>query len=96
MAASMSSALPGAVPGAIPGDIAETLPEALSHNPTQASAPGFSVNHASGRWLAWLMRLTEYVAGVVLAVDVLVVFVSVVFRYFLHEPLTGPRRWRAR
>ncbi|MCZ8256071.1 MAG: TRAP transporter small permease, partial [Polaromonas sp.] len=32
------------------------------------------------------MRMTEYVAGVVLAVDVLVVFVSVVFRYFLHEP----------
>nr|WP_293606319.1 TRAP transporter large permease subunit [Polaromonas sp. UBA4122] len=32
------------------------------------------------------MRITEYVAGVVLAVDVLVVFVSVVFRYFLHDP----------
>ncbi len=29
---------------------------------------------------------TEYVAGVVLAIDVLVVFVSVVFRYFLHDP----------
>lgn len=82
MAGSMSAALPVAVPG----DIGESLPEALSHNPTQASAPGFSVNHASGRWLAWLMRMTEYVAGVVLAVDVLVVFVSVVFRYFLHEP----------
>jgi tripartite ATP-independent transporter DctM subunit len=82
MAGSMSAALPGAVPGAV----GETLPEALSHNPTQASAPGFSVNHSSGRWLAWLMRMTEYVAGVVLAVDVLVVFVSVVFRYFLHEP----------
>lgn len=32
------------------------------------------------------MRITEYVAGVVLAVDVLVVFVSVVFRYLLHDP----------
>lgn len=55
-------------------------PIALSH------APGFSVSHASGRWLAWLMRMTEYLAGVVLAVDVVVVFISVVFRYFLHDP----------
>lgn len=49
-------------------------------------APGFSVSHASGRWLAWLMRVTEYVAGAVLAIDVVVVFVSVIFRYFLHDP----------
>jgi tripartite ATP-independent transporter DctM subunit len=55
-------------------------PIALPH------APGFSVSHASGRWLAWLMRMTEYLAGVVLAVDVVVVFISVVFRYFLHDP----------
>ena len=39
-----------------------------------------------GRWLAALMRWTEYLAGAVLAVDVLVVFTSVVFRYFLHSP----------
>ncbi|MEJ8853499.1 TRAP transporter large permease subunit [Variovorax robiniae] len=32
------------------------------------------------------MHFTEYVAGAVLAVDVMVVFVSVVFRYFLHSP----------
>ncbi|RQO44109.1 C4-dicarboxylate ABC transporter permease [Variovorax sp. KBW07] len=62
-------------PGAAPMD-----PIALSH------APGFNVSHASGRWLAWLMRMTEYLAGVVLAVDVVVVFISVVFRYFLHDP----------
>src|SRR6478735_2567958 len=74
MEASMSAALPA------------VAPEAVTHNPAHASAPGFSVKHSSGRWLAWLMRMTEYVAGVVLAVDVLVVFVSVVFRYFLHEP----------
>ncbi len=49
-------------------------------------ALGFDVSHASGRWLAWLMHVTEYVAGAVLAVDVLVVFVSVIFRYFLHSP----------
>jgi hypothetical protein len=82
MEASMSAALPGTAPAVAPA----ALPEALSHNPAQASAPGFSVGHSPGRWLAWLMRMTEYVAGVVLAVDVLVVFVSVVFRYFLHEP----------
>ena len=49
-------------------------------------ALGFDATHAAGRWLAWLMRMTEYVAGAVLAVDVVVVFVSVVFRYFLHDP----------
>jgi tripartite ATP-independent transporter DctM subunit len=58
---------------------------AIPHRPAQP-ALGFSVSHSSGRWLAWLMRMTEYVAGVVLAVDVLVVFISVVFRYFLHDP----------
>lgn len=49
-------------------------------------ATGFDASHATGRWLAWLMRTTEYVAGAVLAVDVVVVFISVVFRYFLHDP----------
>jgi tripartite ATP-independent transporter DctM subunit len=58
---------------------------AIPHRPAEP-ALGFSVSHSSGRWLAWLMRITEYVAGVVLAVDVLVVFISVVFRYFLHDP----------
>ncbi|MGH8830155.1 MAG: TRAP transporter large permease subunit [Polaromonas sp.] len=33
------------------------------------------------------MRWTEYLAGAVLALDVLVVFISVVFRYFLHDPM---------
>jgi tripartite ATP-independent transporter DctM subunit len=54
-----------------------------------ASAPpltGFSVAGAPGRWLSRLMRWTEYTAGVVLAIDVLVVFASVIFRYFLHAP----------
>ena len=68
-------------PGA--ADIPEAI--ALPHG-TDPCSPGFSVSHSPGRWLAWLMRITEYVAGVVLAVDVLVVFVSVIFRYFLHEP----------
>jgi tripartite ATP-independent transporter DctM subunit len=60
-------------------------PAAVAHgiNPV---APAFDVSHGPGRWLAWLMRMTEYAAGIVLAVDVVVVFISVVFRYFLHEP----------
>lgn len=62
------------------------LPAAAAHHGAGLAAPGFNVNHNTGRWLAWLMRMTEYTAGVVLAVDVVVVFISVVFRYFLHEP----------
>ncbi|MFC5519720.1 TRAP transporter large permease subunit [Polaromonas jejuensis] len=62
-----------------------SLSAVIPHGPAQ-SAPGFSISHSPGRWLAWLMRVTEYAAGAVLAVDVLVVFVSVVFRYFLHDP----------
>jgi tripartite ATP-independent transporter DctM subunit len=75
MEASMSAALPAA-----------WRPRPFRTTRRSASVPGFSVGHSPGRWLAWLMRMTEYVAGVVLAVDVLVVFVSVIFRYFLHEP----------
>jgi tripartite ATP-independent transporter DctM subunit len=48
---------------------------------------GFRHDTASGAWLGTLNRWTEYVSGAVLAADVLVVFVSVVFRYFLHDPL---------
>ena len=47
---------------------------------------GFRTDHSTGRFLARLMHIMEYAAGVVLAVDVIVVFMSVVFRYFLHEP----------
>jgi tripartite ATP-independent transporter DctM subunit len=44
--------------------------------------------HASGfqRWLDGLLHAIEHFAAVVLAVDVLVVFCSVIWRYFLHEP----------
>lgn len=63
-----------------------SLPMQPQQHQQQQPALGFDVSHASGRWLAWLMRMTEYVAGVVLAIDVVVVFVSVVFRYFLHDP----------
>ena len=48
---------------------------------------GFRHETESGRWLVRLARWTEIASGVVLAVDVLVVFVSVVFRYMLHDPV---------
>ena len=51
------------------------------------SSWGFSHETHSGRWLARLARWTEILSGVVLAADVLVVFVSVVYRYLLHDPV---------
>ena len=76
MTARLSSTLPAA----------PDLPD-LAGRPGGSLLPtGFSVTGAPGRWLARLMRWTEYLAGAVLAVDVLVVFASVVFRYFLHSP----------
>jgi tripartite ATP-independent transporter DctM subunit len=77
--AGMSTVLPGLPEAVVPAS-------ASAHSPLAPAALGFDVSHSSGRWLAWLMRMTEYVAGVVLAVDVMVVFVSVVYRYFLHDP----------
>src|SRR5450755_494158 len=47
----------------------------------------FAYAGATGRWLAVILRGVEYFAGLVLAVDVGVVFVSVIFRYFLHDPI---------
>ena len=78
----MSSVLPALPEAVVP---TSALPP-NAHSPIAAAALGFDVSHASGRWLAWLMRMTEYVAGAVLAVDVGVVFVSVIYRYFLHDP----------
>lgn len=39
------------------------------------------------RWMERLCGAVEYLCGAVLALDVAVVFVSVVMRYFLHEPV---------
>ena len=36
--------------------------------------------------LAWSLDAIEHVAAIVLAVDVVVVFCSVIWRYFLHQP----------
>ena len=48
---------------------------------------GFRTDTQPGRWLARLTHAIEVLSGVVLAVDVLVVFTSVVFRYALHDPV---------
>lgn len=53
------------------------------------SAPdwGFAHETTMGRFLARLTRMTEYLAGTVLAADVAMVFLSVIYRYFLHDPV---------
>jgi len=54
-----------------------------------AGAPplGFRSDTTAGTWLSHLTHTTEVLSGIVLAVDVVVVFLSVVFRYFLHDPV---------
>ncbi|MBV8568533.1 MAG: TRAP transporter large permease subunit, partial [Methylobacteriaceae bacterium] len=54
---------------------------------SRAGAPPFAGFGRAGRGLAAVLAIVEHVSAFVLAVDVLVVFVSVIFRYFLHEPL---------
>lgn len=41
----------------------------------------------AGRGLTGLLHVLEYVSGLILALDVLVVFVAVIYRYFLHDPV---------
>lgn len=78
MSANLAAGLPAA-----------TTVQPPAHAPAHGAAPAWGFRHdsASGRWLATLTRWIEYLAGGVLAVDVVVVFVSVVFRYFLHDPV---------
>ena len=64
----------------------------MSTHPTQVSDIGEIVEPLSTRDTG-AMRLhnaflvgIEYFAGVILAIDVIVVFLSVIMRYFLHEP----------
>lgn len=59
--------------------------DAAQHAP--AAAWGFAHDTQPGRWLAHLTRWTEWLSGVVLAADVAVVFLSVIYRYFLHDPV---------
>ena len=46
-----------------------------------------SVSPLAGRALTILLTLVEHAAGLVLAADVAVVFISVIYRYALHAPL---------
>ncbi len=52
-----------------------------------ASTWGFGTLTTSGQLLATLCTFIERLCGVVLAVDVLVVFISVILRYFVHHPV---------
>ncbi|WP_241288965.1 TRAP transporter large permease [Burkholderia stabilis] len=53
-----------------------------------SAAPGAGrPAHRMSRVLEGAIRGIEYLSAAVLAVDVLVVFASVVFRYFLHDPV---------
>jgi len=66
----------------------------LQEHPQEAVGPlipirewGFDTQAATGRWLAMLCTFIERLCAVVLAVDVLVVFASVILRYFVHQPV---------
>src|SRR5436309_4641441 len=65
----------------------------MQTQPAQVSEFGHVVEPVSTAGTTGAMRLhnglllgIEYLAGVILAVDVAVVFLSVIMRYFLHEP----------
>ena len=57
------------------------------HGPAVATALGFRLDTHAGRWLGGMTHAAEALSGIVLAADVMVVFVSVIFRYFLHDPV---------
>jgi tripartite ATP-independent transporter DctM subunit len=66
----------------------------LHEHPQEVAGPviatqewGFATQAASGRLLAMLCTFIERLCAVVLAVDVVVVFISVVMRYFVHHPV---------
>lgn len=66
----------------------------LQQHPQEAVGPviptrewGFDTQAATGRWLAMLCTFIERLCAVVLAVDVVVVFTSVILRYFVHQPV---------
>src|ERR1700675_3589472 len=54
---------------------------------TRAQHVPFRNGGWAGRGLTGLLHVLEYVSGLILALDVLVVFVAVIYRYFLHDPV---------
>jgi len=54
---------------------------------SNSGEPLFGGHARIGRWLETLLHWVEYAAAIILAVDVAVVFLSVIYRYFLHHPL---------
>ncbi|ALK28941.1 TRAP transporter large permease subunit [Burkholderia plantarii] len=52
-----------------------------------AAAPGFGETTRLARGLGCLLRGIEHFCAAVLAADVAVVFISVIYRYFLHDPV---------
>ncbi len=53
-----------------------SVPEIVSAPPAGAMRP-----------LAIFLRVIEHIAAAVLAIDVVIVFISVIYRYFLHNPI---------
>lgn len=58
------------------------------HTPSaDIASPPFEARQVTGRAMLHLLRWAERLAGLILAADVAVVFLSVVCRYLLHSPL---------
>lgn len=78
------SSSPSAVPMAPPGFCEEQI---AAPAPVVSPAWGFTTEAGAGRLLAGLCTWIERLCALVLAIDVGVVFISVVLRYFVHHPV---------
>ena len=58
----------------------------MSHAASAQHVPFRSAGRAA-QGLTLLLHTLEYLSGVILAIGVLVVFVAVIYRYFLHNPV---------
>jgi tripartite ATP-independent transporter DctM subunit len=58
----------------------------MSHSAVAHPVPFRNAGRA-GRALTGLLHTFEYLSGFILALDVVVVFVAVIYRYFLHDPV---------
>jgi len=64
-----------------------STPQAVTGSTALHGAWGFGTLTNGGKALAALCTFVERLCGVVLGLDVLVVFVSVILRYFVHHPV---------